>query len=316
MTRALVLVLAMLMQAPTPLNLPLGLDLYLPVPDDNRPTPAAIELGRQLFFDRRLSRDESVSCASCHQPDRVFSDGRPVAVGVFGRHGRRNAPAIVNRGYGRSFFWDGRVPTLEEQVLKPIEDANEMDLSVAEASERVGVEADELARALASYVRSILSGNSPFDRYVAGDVSALSSVEVQGLSIFRGTGHCVSCHIGPNFTDEKLHNTGVAWNGERLLDAGAGRGDFKTPTLREIGKTAPYMHDGSLSTLEDVVDFYDRGGRKNPDLDRSIRPLQLTADEKRALVAFLLTLSGEITSGASGISRESQPNQNRSLTKS
>src|SRR2546425_1288476 len=155
--------------------IPLGLDLYMPVPDENPLTAEKIELGRRLFFDRRLSRDGSIACASCHDPERAFSDGRAIAVGVFDRKGRRNSPALINRGYGRSFFWDGRVSTLEEQVLKPIQDPNEMDLTLDEAASRVDVPQQEIARALASYIRSILSGDSLFDRFINGDRSALSA---------------------------------------------------------------------------------------------------------------------------------------------
>ncbi len=274
-------------------SVPLGLDLYMPVPEDNPMTVEKIGLGRRLFNDRRLSRDGSIACASCHDPERAFSDGRAIAVGVFGRKGRRNAPALINRGWGRSFFWDGRVPTLEEQVLKPIEDPNEMDLPVADAAGRVGLPVEDLSRALASYVRSIMSGNSPYDRFVDGKRTALSAEQQAGLQIFRGKGNCTACHVGPNFSDETLHNTGVAWQvpGD-FADQGAGNGTFKTPTLREVARTAPYMHDGSLATLHDVVDFYDRGGNRNPFLDPELRPIGLTAQEKQALQSFLRSLSG------------------------
>ncbi len=279
------------------LTIPLGLDLYMPVPEDNPIAPAKIEQGRRLFHDRRLSRDQSLSCASCHDPDRAFSDGKPVSVGVFGRRGNRNVPAIINRGYGRAFFWDGHIPTLEEQVLQPIQNPKEMDLTIAEASARVGLAPNEIANALASYVRSILSGESPYDRFVNGDRDALTTEQQLGLQIFRGKGNCIACHVGPTLTDEKLHNTGVAWRGRRLADKGAGRGDFKTPTLRDVARTAPYMHDGSLATLKDVVDFYSDGGRPNPNIDRDLRRLNLSDDEKAQLIAFLHTLSGVIQEG-------------------
>lgn len=271
--------------------IPLGLDLYLPVPEDNPITLEKIELGRRLFSDRRLSRDGSISCSSCHDPDRAFSDGRAVAVGISKRVGRRNSPALINRGYGRLFFWDGRIATLEEQVLKPIEDPNEMDLPLAEASSRVGLDAPTMARALASFVRSLLSGDSPYDRFVNGERAALSAQQQLGLQIFRGKANCTACHVGPNFTDEALHNTGVAWRDGKLTDEGAGQSRFKTPTLREVARTAPYMHDGSLATLEDVVEFYDGGGRANPSLDPEIRRQSLTVAEKQGLVAFLGALS-------------------------
>ena len=285
--------------------IPLGLDLYLPVPENNPLTAEKIELGRRLFFDRRLSRDGSLACSSCHDPARAFSDGRSVAVGVVGRQGRRNAPALINRGYGRSFFWDGRVLTLEEQVLQPIQDRNEMDLSFPEVAARVGLPAEEISRALASYARSILSGDSPFDRFINGDRGALSAEQQAGLQLFRGKANCVACHVGPNLSDERFHNTGVAWREGRLEDDGRfavtgkaeDRGAFKTPTLREVARTAPYMHDGSLPTLEEVIDFYDRGGRTNPNLDPEIRLLRLSPAEKRDILAFLCSLAGRITDG-------------------
>jgi cytochrome c peroxidase len=279
------------------LAIPLGLDLYMPVPDSNPLDAETIRRGRELFRDRRLSRDRSLSCASCHRPDRGFSDGRPVAVGIAGRTGRRNVPALINRGYGRAFFWDGRTTTLEDTVLRPIAAHNELDLSIDEAAVRVGMTRDDMARALASYVRSILSGDSRFDRFVNGDRRALNAQQQRGLQVFRGKGNCTACHVGPNFTDERLHNTGVAWRTGRLTDDGGGLGAFRTPTLREIARTAPYMHDGSLRRLEDVVDFYERGGHPNPHLDEEIRPIRFTADEKRDLVAFLRTLSGRVQEG-------------------
>jgi cytochrome c peroxidase len=271
--------------------IPLGLDLYLPVPEENPLTAEKIEVGRRLFFDRRLSRDGSVACVSCHDPERAYSDGRPVAVGIEGRMGRRNAPALVNRGYGRLLFWDGRAKSLEEQVLKPIEDPNEMDLGIEEASRRVGLTKSEISQALASFVRSLLFGDSPYDRFSGGDATALTADERAGLQLFRGRANCVACHAGPNLTDERLHNTGIAWRDGRFLDQGGGRGDFKTPTLREIARTAPYMHDGSLATLEDVIDYYDRGGNRNQYLDAELHPLHLSMEERRDLVLFLRSLS-------------------------
>ena len=272
--------------------IPLGLDLYMPVPEDSPLTAERIELGRLLFSDRRLSRDGSIACVSCHDPERAFSDNRAIAVGVFGRKGHRNSPALINRGYGRSFFWDGRIATLEVQVLKPIEDPSEMDLPLAEAAARVSLTPDEISRALTSFVRSILSGDSPFDRFFNGNRTALSPKQQADLQLFRGKANCVACHVGPNFTDERLHNTGVAWHDGKFADTGAGQGNFKTPTLREISRTAPYMHDGSITTLEDVVEYYDRGGNRNPSLDNELHPLHLSPAEKQSIVAFLLSLSG------------------------
>jgi cytochrome c peroxidase len=285
--------------------IPLGLDLYLPVPQNNPLTADKTALGRQLFFDRRLSGDGSIACATCHIPDRAFSSPIPVAIGVGGRPGRRNAPALINRGYGRAFFWDGRVSSLEEQVLHPIQAPNEMDLSLKEASARVRLDAPAISRALASYIRSILSGNSPYDRFVNGNRSALSREQQFGLQVFRGKGNCAACHVGPNFTDELFHNTGVAWRDGRLSDEGRfavsgnlrDHGAFKTPTLREIARTAPYMHDGSMARLEDVIEFYSEGGRANAQLDFEIRPRKFTPEEKQALVSFLQSLSGRLSEG-------------------
>ena len=286
-------------------TIPLGLDLYMPVPEDNPITSENVELGRRLFQDRRLSRDGRVACVSCHDPRRAFSSSQAQAIGVFNRKGRRNAPALINRAWGRAFFWDGRTPTLEEQVLEPIQDPNEMDLALAEAERRLGLDATTIARALASYVRSVLSGDAPYDRFINGDRGALSQEQQRGLQIFRGKGNCAACHVGPTFSDERPHNTGVAWRAGVFTDPGRvgvtnrpeDRGAFKTPTLREVARTSPYMHDGSLRTLEEVVSFYSDGGRRNPTLDPEIRPLRLTSAERRALVAFLKSLSGTVREG-------------------
>jgi cytochrome c peroxidase len=272
----------------------------MPVPEDNPLTIERLERGRELFFDTRLSRDGTIACASCHDPARAFTDGRAVAVGVSGRIGRRSAPTLVNRGYGRAFFWDGRAPSLEAQVLQPIQDRNEMDMTLGEVTARVGMSADEISRALASFVRSIVSGNSPFDRFIDGDRTALTSEQQAGLQLFRGKANCTACHVGPTFTDERFHNTGVAWREGQFLDEGRftvtgridDRGAFKTATLREISRTAPYMHDGSLATLADVVEYYDRGGNTAPGLDAELHPLHLTDAERASLVAFLGALNG------------------------
>jgi cytochrome c peroxidase len=297
---------------------PLGLDMVLPAPDDNPLTPAKAALGRRLFTDTRLSSDGSVACASCHDPSRAFSDGRAVAVGVAGRNGVRNAPALINRGYGTAFFWDGRVPTLETQVLQPLLDTREMAatresvLRTLRRDREYGrqfraafnrePEWDDVGRALASYVRGIRSGNSPYDRFRSGDTSELTDQQQRGMRIFFGGGNCWSCHKGASLTDEQFHNTGIAFRRSDVSDDGrflitrrpADRRSFKTPTLREVARTAPYMHDGSMATLEEVVDHYDRGGSADQALDEEIRPLGLSADDKRALVAFLRSLSGRI----------------------
>lgn len=311
-----------------PRALPLGLDAYMPVPDDNPFTEDRIALGRRLFFDPILSADRSMSCATCHDPARVFSDGRAISVGVYGRTGTRSVPAIVNRGYGASFFWDGGASSLEAQVLQPITNPVELGSSRDEAIARLarddgyrrefarvfGREPDaaDVARALASYVRSILSGGSRYDEYAFGRRDALTAEEREGLRLFRGKGNCTACHIGPTFTDERFHNTGVAWKEGAVADEGRAavtrmakdRGAFKTPTLREVARTAPYMHDGSLQTLTEVIDFYDRGATPNPALDREIRPLGLSRAERRAIEAFLRSLSGRVVDGTGTHPRE------------
>ena len=300
---------------------PLGLDLYRPVPEENPLTPEKVGLGRRLFREKALSRDRSLACANCHQRKRAFTDGRARSVGVYGRQGPRGVPTLVNRAWGESFFWDGRIPTLEEQVLQPIQAESEMDLTIEEAVERLkakkryvrlfgDVFGDEinggnLAQALAAYVRTIVSGDSPYDRYLFGDADALSELQLAGLRIFRGKGNCTACHTGPTLTDEEFHNTGVAWRDGAFLDDGRfsvtadplDRGKFKTPTLREVARTAPFMHDGSLATLEEVIDFYSDGARKNPNLDPEIRALKLSAEEKTVLIAFLRSLNGHVVEG-------------------
>lgn len=289
------------------LSVPLGLDAFIPAPDSNPIRPDLAALGKKLFSDTRLSRDHKVSCASCHEADRAFTDDKPRAIGIHGRKGPRRTPSIVNRAYGKSFFWDGRSATLEEQVLLPIQSPDEMDMTIPEAVARLkpdypGIDARQLANALATYVRTILSGNSPYDRYVNGDRSALTEQQVAGLRLFRGKANCASCHVGPNLTDERFHNTGLA---ERSKDEGRAavtrkpedHGAFKTPTLRDAAKRPPYMHDGSLATLADVIEHYDEGGKKTAHPDPEMRPLKLTAEEKKALAAFLEALSGEIRRG-------------------
>ena len=297
-------------------RVPHGVELYRPVPSDNRLTPAKISLGRRLFFDRRLSRDGSLSCAGCHDPKRALTDGRVIARGVGGAIGNRNTPIIVNRAWGAAFFFDGRAATLEQLALQPVLNPGELGmspeavLSLLHARYRPQFRStfdaepslELAARALASYLRTIVDGDSPFDRYAAGDRSALSESAQRGLKLFQGKAGCGQCHAGPNLTDEEFHNTGIAWRTGTLTDEGrfavthtaADRGAFKTPTLREISRTAPYMHDGSFSTLAEVIEYYDSGGQKNPALDPKLRPLHLTPVEKRDILGFLGALDGRI----------------------
>ena len=304
-------------------EIPRGLDLYLPVPEDNPLTPEKVALGRRLFFDPILSRDYTLACASCHDPRRAFVDGLPIAVGIEDRHGTRNAPAIFNRAYGKTQFLDGRAASLEEQALQPIQNPREFDMTpeavvtrLKDHSDYPGLfqaafgreaSAEDLGRAVASYVRTILVGDAPIDRYLSGEREALSPEARRGLRLFRGKANCTACHLGPNFTDEGFHNTGIAWDDGKLDDPGRfavshqeeDRGAFKTPSLREVARTAPYMHDGSLKSLEDVIEFYNRGGNPNPHLDSELQVLHLTPEEKQALRAFLRALSGTLQEGIS-----------------
>jgi cytochrome c peroxidase len=294
------------------LPVPLGLDLYVPAPAENPITPETLALGRRLFFDRRLSRDGRTSCSTCHQPSRAFSDGRPLPIGVHGRAGRRNAPSLLNRAYGQRFFWDGRAATLEDQVGMALAGRTDLDLPATDAAARIAndrnyvaefraafaeaVSARDLVRALATFVRGQLSGGSAFDRFSAGDRSALSARARLGFDLFSGKANCWRCHAGPLLTDERFHNTGVSWGRDpgrfEFTRHPEDRGRFKTPSLRNVAITAPYMHDGSITSLESVIEFYDRGGQANPNLDAQIRPLRLSPEERQALVAYLKSLTG------------------------
>jgi len=295
-------------------KIPRGLDAPRPVPADNPMELDRVQLGRKLFFDPMLSRDRTVACASCHDPARGFASADPVAIGIEGRRGRRNAPSLLNRAYAKSLFWDGREATLESQALKPIEDALEMGNTVAEVVKRLradgayaasftrafGGEPDaaNLAKALAAFQRTLVIGGSRIDAFRAGDVAQVSEQERHGFWVWESKGGCWRCHSGANFTDEQFHNTGVSAGREpadpgrsAVTGLGADRGKFKTPSLRGVAWTAPFMHDGSIATLEEVVEFYNRGGRANPNLDAAVKPLGLNAEEVQSLVAFLKALS-------------------------
>ena len=236
------------------LTTPVGLDEYFPVPEDNPLTPQKIELGRRLFSDKLLSSDRTIACASCHQPKLAFGSDLPLPIGLANRQGARHAPAIINRAYGKSFFWDERAQTIEEQVLDPIQSPAEMNLTLDELITRLkaepnyvksfqqtfpdGITTANVARSLASFVRALRSGNSPFDKFQNGEREALSPEARRGLELFRGKANCVACHVGPNFTDEQFHNTGVDWRDGRFADDGRyavtkqerDRGAFKMPT--------------------------------------------------------------------------------------
>lgn len=306
---------------PMTIESPLGMP-PIPWPVDNPYSPEKAELGRLLYFDKRLSSDGTVSCASCHDPRLTFADRKKVAIGIFGHSGTRHSPTVINAGYNKSQFWDGRAKTLEEQCLGPLTNPKEMTsqfeehLALQECHERVCTipgyrklfkkafgndecSVQQIAKAVATYERTIVSGNSPYDRYMAGDRTAMTQEQVWGLEVFK-IASCAFCHVWPKFTDDSFTNIGIGMN-EPNPDLGryvvtkeeSDWGAFKVPTLREVASSYPYMHDGSLATLEEVVDYYDKGGIPNKNLHRQIRPLHLSEKDKKALVAFMKALSGE-----------------------
>lgn len=302
-----------------PAKPPLGLP-EIKYPASNPPTPEKIALGKQLYFDNRLSVDNTVSCATCHDPAKGWSNGEAVATGVGSLKGGRSAPTIINSAYVRLHFWDGRAKDLEEQALGPIQNPIEMNMKMDLALERLNkisgyktqfqkvfgtdVTEEGISKAIAAYERTILSGDAPYDRFKAGQKEALSESAQRGMKLFFGKASCSACHVGANFTDNSFHNVGVGMDKEKY-DKGrvefsklsGDTGSFKTPTLREIARTAPYMHDGSLKTLEDVVEHYNKGGIANDWLDEEIFALKLTDEEKKDLVTFM----------KEGLSSESYP---------
>ncbi|HYL57755.1 MAG TPA: cytochrome c peroxidase [Candidatus Acidoferrales bacterium] len=291
---------------------PLGLPA-VPVPSNNPLTKEKAELGRALYFDPRLSKDSSLSCATCHNPSLGWSNGLPVAVGVKGQTGGRSAPVIYNTAYEERLFWDGRAGSLEEQAAGPVQNPIEMGMGaghVRDVAARLNAipaykawftkvfgepaTEDNITKAIATYERTILSGNAPVDRFTAGDQSALSPEAQRGFALFKGKANCTTCHVGFNFADGDFHNVGVGMSKPKpdlgrfdVTKKPEDKGKFRTPTLREITESAPYMHDGSLKTLEEVVELYDKGGEPNPNLDKQILALHLTKEEKADLVAFL-----------------------------
>jgi cytochrome c peroxidase len=326
---------------PLSVAVPLGLDAITAyVPPYNPMTRGKVELGKQLYFDPRVSFDGTVSCATCHDPDKGWTDGpRTTSAGIGGQVGGRNAPTVLNTVYGRTMFWDGRAPSLEAQAQGPIQNPIEMGKqSYKEIIDRLrkisgyteqfqkvfgtDVTLDGLAKAIGAFERSAaLSGNSKYDKYAKGDMKALSESEKRGMVLFGlrldpdddfkttvapKKAECTSCHVGRNFTDEQFHNLGIGWDARESKFADLGRwavapigaknpaeiGAFKTPTVRDVTRTGPYMHDGSLKTLEEVVAHYDKGGHPNPALDKDIKKLNLTETEKSDVVAFMKALTG------------------------
>lgn len=298
-------------------HVPLGLFAPPIVPEDNPMTVDKVELGYLLYFDKRLSNDNTVSCATCHNPATGWTDQLPVSTGIHGQKGTRSAPTVVNAAYMFSQFWDGRAATLEDQALQPI--INPVEMGQPDHSFMVnkldkisgyepyfqkvfgeGVTKENVSKAIAAFERTILAANSRYDRYSQGDKSAMNASEVRGMDLFFGKANCSRCHAGPNFSDSQFHNLGVGMDAEKP-DLGRydqtkverDKGAFKTPNVRDITKTAPYMHNGSEKTLKEVVEFYDRGGNKNPQLDPLIVPLNLTDQEQADIIAYLKALDSD-----------------------
>ncbi|MFT6002719.1 MAG: cytochrome c peroxidase [Flavobacteriales bacterium] len=281
-------------------------------PKHNRPTKERVELGQKLFFDPILSIDSSLSCASCHKPNLAFSDDVAFSPGVYNRAGVRNAPSLANIGYHPYFLREGSIKTIEMQVLVPIQEENEFAHNIVDIAEQMkknpeyvkmskeayGKSPDPyvITRALAAYERTLVSKNSKFDKFINGEIP-LTKEEKQGFDLFMSNKtNCSSCHGGFNFTQYKITNNGLYENykDEGRMRATKNNKDlalFKTPSLRNIELTAPYMHDGSLTTLEEVVEHYNTGGKNHIHKDSLIVPLNLNKNQKLDLVSFLKTLT-------------------------
>jgi cytochrome c peroxidase len=291
------------------------------------PTPARVRLGRWLYFDKRLSGDGTLSCASCHDPADGFSLKTAVATGIRGQHGTRKPPSFENEAWTLYpyFFWDGRAASLEDQALGPIANPVEMGNThahmvqtlqaipayapyFAQAFGSPAITQDRIVHAIADYERTVMSGNSPYDRWrLKRDQSAVSASVKRGYDLFFGKAGCDQCHLGQNFTDNRFHNVGVGWDpaAKTFKDEGrfgithqaADHGAFKTPTLRDVVLHPPYMHDGSFATLRQVVEHYNKGGEANPWLDPKVQPLHLTDQDVDDLVALMESLTGDTRTG-------------------
>lgn len=285
----------------------------VPVPPNNPMTPARVDLGKALFFDPRLSGSNWISCSTCHNPALAWSDGLPTAIGNGMKVLERSTPTILNTAYQKFQFWDGRAKTLEEQALGPIQAEIEMGANLEEVLKKLaairgyvdmfeyaypgeGINKDTLAKALASFERSVVSGDSPFDRWIHGDERAVSASAKRGFALFEDKARCSMCHQGFNFSDNGFHNIGLKGNKDvgrfAKVPVKVLKGAFKTPTLRDVALTSPYMHNGAYSSLEQVVEHYNRGGEEKESLDPNMQPLNLSEQEKLDLVAFLKTLTG------------------------
>ncbi|SEN21802.1 cytochrome c peroxidase [Mesobacillus persicus] len=292
---------------------PLG-DVSIPV--DNPMEQEVLELGRILFFDSRLSGNNEISCATCHDPEKGYGDDRPTFEKVDGDDGARNSPTIINSGYYSTYFWDGRASSLEEQALGPIQNPDEMDQSLDEllielravkgyedlfaSAFEDGITENNIAKALAAFQRLIVVKDTPYDQFLNGDPEALTDQEVRGLNLFAGKAFCSTCHNGENLSDNQYYNIGINTDDVGRFAVTGDESDIgriRTPSLYGITHTEPYMRDGSLATLEEVIDYYDRGGDGHPNtsffMKQFMNPLGLTEEEKDDLLAFLEVLGGE-----------------------
>lgn len=290
-------------------------DLYdIEYPEDEPPLEGEISIGKKLFFDALLSDNKSISCATCHNPNFGFGDGLRLSRGSNNRPLKRHTPHLYNLAWASTFFWDGRVTNLEQQVLQPISNPDEMNLDPNILIKRLnaitwyqqkfasiygseGISEQTIGSALAAFLRSLITNNAPFDRYLAGDTAAMGPKEIRGEKLFEGKAMCHKCHDGANFTDDSFHSLGIATTDTgrgKFFDDASMNFRFKTPSLRNIELTAPYMHDGSLPDLESVLRFYNDGGGPGPNLDSLVKPLMLTPGEISDLLAFLAALTDPI----------------------
>jgi cytochrome c peroxidase len=288
----------------------------IPFPEENPYTPQKMSLGKKLYFDTRLSVTSAQSCASCHNPGFGWGDGLAVGVGHGMEKLGRRSPTIVNAAWGAIFMWDGRLATLEQQALGPIQSPGEMNMPIDQLMDRLasiaeykplfaaafpteGMTSKTLAKAIATYERTVVSERAPFDAWIEGNEQAISEEAKRGFAVFNTKAQCSSCHEGWNFTNEGFQDIGLpsadVGRGEFLPDVIKMKHAFKTPGLREIARRAPYMHDGSIATLEQVVEHYDRGGVERPSRSDLMNPLGLSSQEKSDLVAFLQTLTSNLS---------------------
>lgn len=285
---------------------------FIPFPINNPYSAEKAQLGKMLFFDQRLSRHFNMNCATCHNPSLGWEDGVPVAVGDINEPLRRHSQTLLNLAWGQTFFWDGRAVSLEEQIRGPIEAEAEMNLSMDIVVSRLNkvkgyrqqfnrvfgaaISAENVLKAIATYERTLVSGTAPFDRWVDGDDSAISDQAKAGFVVFNNKAGCSSCHSGWNFTDNKFHDIGLAGDDHGRAEVTGNNSDqfaFKTPGLRNIGQRMPYMHDGSLTSMDAVLVHYIGGGIPRESRSDLMKPVMLNAQELAQLKAFMATLDGE-----------------------